>query len=80
MALSALQNDGEIRNEAVDFDHVTSKTLVSERIRRNLWRQVFRVTVPLKSGKRVEAMVVSDASAEECSMSDPQVFLIAKKL
>ena len=79
-AFTALKNDGAVTNDAVDFDHVTSRTIASERIGRDLWRQVFRVTFPLKSGDRVEAIVVSDASSEECSMSGAKVFLISKEL
>jgi len=79
-AFAQLKNDGVVTNETVEFEHVTSKTIVSERVGKDLWRQVFRVTFPLKSGSAVEAIVVSDASSEECSMSDAQVFLISKVL
>lgn len=79
-AFTKLKNAGVVTNDAVDFDHVTSRTILSQRIGRDLWRQAFRVTFPLKSGKRVEAIVVSDASSEECSMSDAQVFLVSKAL
>ena len=79
-AFSALKNEGAVTNDTVDFHRVASRTLVSERIGTDLWRQVFRVTFPLKSGSSVEAIVVSEASSEECSMSSAKVFLIAKEL
>lgn len=79
-AYAQLKNAGVVTPEDLDFGDVTSKTILSQRIGKDLWRQAFRVTFPLKSGKRVEAIVVSDASSEECSMSDVQVFLIAKVL
>ena len=79
-AFTTLKNAGAIANETVDFERVTSMTIVSEKIGRDLWRQAFRVTFPLKSGERVEAIVVSNASSEECSMSDAQVFLISNAL
>lgn len=79
-AFSALKNEGAVTNDTVDFDHVTSITVASEQIGKDLWRQVFRVTFPLRSGDRVEAIVVADASSEECSMSGGPVFLISKAL
>ena len=79
-AFTNLKNEGAIASDTVDFEHVTSTTIVSEQIGRDLWRQAFRVIFPLKSGKRVEAIVVSDASSEECSMSHSQVFIISKAL
>ena len=80
MAFTKLKDAGVITNDTVDFDHVTAKTIVSQRIGKDLWRQAFRVTFPLKSGTPVQAIVVSDASSEECSMSDAQVFLVSKTL
>jgi hypothetical protein len=80
MAFTKLKDAGVVTNETVDFDHVTAKTIVSERVGKDLWRQVFGVTFPLRSGRQVQAIVVSDASSEECSMSDPQVFLVSKTL
>lgn len=79
-AFTALKNDGAITSDTVDFDHVTSVAIASEKIGADLWRQVFRVTFPIHTGKGVEAIVVSDASSEECSMSDAQVYLIGKAL
>lgn len=80
MAFTKLKNANVITNDGVDFDHVTSKMIVSQRVGKDLWRQVFRVTFPLKSGSPVQAIVVSDASSEECSMSDAQVLLVSKAL
>jgi len=80
MAYVLLKDAGVLTPEAVDFDHTTSRMLVSERIRQNLWRQVFRVTFPLKNGGKVEAIVINDASQEECSMTAPEVFLVSKQL
>jgi hypothetical protein len=80
IAFAQLKNAGVMTNEAVEFEHVTSKTVVSQQVGKDLWRQVFRVTFPIKSGGAIEAIVVSDASSEECSMSDGQVFLISKVL
>jgi hypothetical protein len=80
MAFVKLKNDGFLTNENVDFDHVKSTMTVSQRVGKGLWRQVFRVTFPMKSGQTIEAIVISDADLEECSISDPQVFLVSKAL
>ena len=79
-AFTTLKNAGAVTSDNVDFERVKSTTVASEKIGKNLWRQVFHVIFPLKSGTPVEAIVVSDASSEECSMSEPQVYLIAKAL
>lgn len=77
-AFAVLKNAGVVTNGNVDFTRVKSAAIVSERIGKDLWRQLFRVSFPLKSGRHVEALVISDASAEECSMSEPQIFLVSK--
>jgi hypothetical protein len=78
VAFATLKNSGAVTNDSVDFKRVKSTTIVSEKIGKDLWRQVFHVTFPLKSGNPVEALVVSDASSEECSMSTPQIYLVSK--
>lgn len=80
VAFATLKNSGALTNENVDFERVKSTTIVSQKIGKDLWRQVFHVTFPLKSGRPAEAIVVSDASSEECSMSTPQIYLISKAL
>ena len=80
VAFGALKNAVKLTSDNVDFSHVKSIAIVSQRIGKDLWRQVFRVTYPLKTGHRVEAIVVSDASSEECSMSSPQIFIVKETL
>ena len=75
-----LKNAGLLGPDANDFDHTETKVIASQRIGRDLWRQVFRVTFPLKSGNKLETIVVSDTSAEECSMGTLQIFLVSKRL
>ena len=71
-----LKNAGLLTNENVDFSSVTSIQINSSKIGRNLYRQVFKITFPLKSGGTVEAIAISDASREECSMSDVTVYRV----
>jgi hypothetical protein len=75
----SLKNAGMLDPDSVDFHHATSRTIASQAIGKNLWRQVFHVTWPLKSGKNFEAIVVENVSNDECSMSEPQIFLISRQ-
>jgi hypothetical protein len=80
MALVKLLNTGAVARENVAFNRIESVPLASRRIGKDRWRQIFRVTVPLKSRPAVVAIVVSDASRDECSLGDPQVFLVSRTL
>ncbi len=75
-----LKNAGIVTNASVDFPHVQSRRLTSQRIGRDLWRQVHRVTIPLRRGGAISALAISDASSDECSMGDVQVYIISRKL
>jgi hypothetical protein len=54
--------------------------IASQRINKHLWRQVFHVTYPLMSGRKVEAIVVNNASYEECSEGGTQIYVVSKSL
>jgi hypothetical protein len=54
--------------------------LASEKVGNDLWRQVYDVTFTMKSGQIVEAIAAHDASLEECSMSEVDVFVVSKRL
>jgi len=76
MTFTQLKNAGILTNDQVDFSRTSSAQIASQKIGRDLYRQVFKVTYVLKSGERVQAIAVSDASREECSMSDVTVYRI----
>ena len=80
MAYGALKNAGDLSPETVDFSKRRSVRIASEQIGRDLYRQVHRVTFGLKDGRTIEVLTISDASHEECSMSDVTVFVVAKRL
>ena len=80
VAFAAMKNEGLLNNDNVLWKQVRSRTIASQRIGKNLWRQVFRVTYPQKNGQNVEAIVVENVSTDECSMSEPQIYLISKAL
>jgi hypothetical protein len=65
-------------------DVLTAKTrttrIASEKIGKDLYRQVHRITFTEVSGKTVEAIVVNNVSSEECSMSSVEIFMVSKHL
>ena len=71
-----LKSAGVLTNEQVDFKKTQSVQIASQKIGRDLYRQVFRVTYILKDGHPVQAITVTDASREECSMSGGTVYRV----
>jgi hypothetical protein len=80
MAQATMKNAGLLKNEELDFSKTKTVRLASERLQKNLWHQVYLVTFIKKSGEVLQAIAIHDASNEECSMSDVQVFVVSKKL
>lgn len=80
MAFTHLKNSGLISNETTVFSKTKTVRLASEKIGKNLYRQVHQVSFTEKSGNVIEVITVNDASREECSMSDVDVFIISKHL
>jgi hypothetical protein len=80
-ALAYMKNAGIVTNEQVDFNKTTSKKLSYEKIGKDLYRQVHLVTFERKGDRKlIQAIVWSDASSEECSMGNTQVFVISQTL
>jgi len=75
-----LKNAGLADNKDIDWSKTKVVRLASEQIGKDLWRQVHDVTYEKKSGERLEAIVVNDASMEECSMAGGPMFLVSKAL
>ena len=80
MAFGYLKDVGAINNENTDFGKTKTIRLASEKIGKDLYRQIHLVTFVKKSGEIVMAITNSDASNEECSMSDVEVYLVAKQI
>jgi hypothetical protein len=80
MVFAAMKNAKLITNDEIDFTRTKVMRIASEKIGKDLWRQVYDVRYFRKNGSVVEAIAVSDASREECSMSDVQTFVVSKKL
>jgi hypothetical protein len=80
MTFVALKNAGLADNSSVDFSKTKTVRLASEKVGKDLWRQIYRVTFTKKSGDAVEAIAVHDASQDECSMSGVEVFVVSNHL
>ena len=80
MAFTHMKNAGIVTNDQLDFTKTTSKKLSYEKIGKDLYRQVHLVTFERKDRTLVQAIVWSDASSEECSMGNVQVFVISQTL
>ncbi|MGA7159215.1 MAG: hypothetical protein WBY53_20385 [Acidobacteriaceae bacterium] len=80
MAQVMLKNAGLIRNEDIDFTKTITTRIASEESEVDRWHQVYSVTFFRRTGKRVQAIVVHDASSEECSLTDPEGFVVSQHL
>ncbi len=80
MAFVNLKNARLTDNDKVDFTQTKTVRLASERIGKDLFRQVHQVVFTEKSGRKIEVITVNDASSEECSMSGVQVFVVSQQL
>ncbi|HEY9097715.1 MAG TPA: hypothetical protein VIN38_02480 [Thiobacillus sp.] len=80
MAFTHLKNAGELDNNVLDFSQTKVTRLASEKIGKDLFRQVHLVKFVKQSGDIVLAMTVNEVSSQECSMSNVDVFLVSKQL
>lgn len=86
MAYSQLKNAQIIDSYTLNFDKTKVVRIASEKIGKDSvlhvdrYRQVHRVTFVKRTGERLTVVTVSDASHEECSMSDVDVYLVSKHL
>jgi hypothetical protein len=54
--------------------------LASEKVGKDLYRQVYDITFYEKTGSKIEVITSSKASNEECSMSGVDVFVVSRRL
>jgi hypothetical protein len=80
MAFGYLKDAGITDNDKVDFAKIKTVRLASEKIGKDLYRQLHHVTFVEKSGNVVEVITKSDASNQECSMGAVDVFVISRQL
>ncbi len=80
MAFVHLKNARLTDNDLVDFSKTKTDRLASQRIGKDLYRQIHHVVFTEKSGKTIEVITSNDASNAECSMSGVRVFLVSQQL
>lgn len=80
MAFVHLKNAGLADNYSIDFSKTKTVRLASEKIDKDLWHQVYRVTFTKKSGDAIDTIAIHDASLEECSMKGVEVFVVSRVL
>lgn len=80
MAHGYLKNANLLNNESIDFSKTKVVLLASEKISKDLYRQIHLVTFVEKSGRQIEAITSNEASSQECSMSPVQVFVVSGRL
>ncbi|NUN04304.1 MAG: hypothetical protein HUU57_00965 [Bdellovibrio sp.] len=79
-AHSSLKNANLIDNDKFDFEKTKVTRINSEKIGKDLYKQVHLVKFFEKSGKTLSALTVSESSNEECSMGKVNVFDISHEL
>jgi len=80
MAFVHLKNAGITNNDDLDFNKTKTVRLASEKIGKDLYRQIHLVTCTKKSGETIQVITNNDASNEECSMSGVEVYLVSTHL
>jgi hypothetical protein len=80
MAFALMKNAGLLTNDNVDFNATNVAQIASEKIGKDLYRQVHLVTYRLKSGDSVTAIAVNDASHSECSETGVKLYVVGTTL
>lgn len=80
MAHGYLKNANLVDNESTEFSKTKVVLLASEKISKDLYRQIHLVTFFEKSGRQIEVITSNEASNRECSMSPVQVFVVSGRL
>jgi hypothetical protein len=80
MALTQLKNSGILMPESSDVSASKVVRLASEKIGKDLYRQIYKITFSDKAGNAIEVISMNNASNVECSESGVEVFVISKDL
>ncbi len=80
MAITYMKNAGIVTGESLDFGKTRVIRIASEKVGDDLYRQVHLIRFTRKSGERISVITVSDASIQECSMSDVTVYIVSERL
>ncbi len=80
MAFTWLKNAALVSNEDLDFKRTEVVEIASEKIGKDLYRQIHRVRFYKRNSDTLDVITVNNASHDECSMSGVDVYLISRKL
>ena len=80
MAFVHLKNAKYTDNEKLDFTKTKTTRLASEKIGKDIYRQIHHVTFTEKSGNQIEVITANDVSSEECSMTGVDVYVVKEKI
>lgn len=80
MTFTHLKNAGVINNDTLDFKKTKVTRLASEKVGRDLYRQVHLVRFFKISGESILAIAINEVSSQECSMSNVDAYLVSSRL
>lgn len=80
MAFVQLKNAGLTDASKLNFDKTEVAVLASQNIGNGNFRQIHLITFTDEAGGKITVITKNDATAEECSMSPVDVYLVAKRL
>jgi hypothetical protein len=78
MAFVYLKNRGITNNENIDFSKTEVLRIATEQISDTIHRQVHLVTFTQIDSDTIQTITISDATVEECSMSEVDVYWVEK--
>ena len=79
MAFTYLKNAGILNNDELNYSKTQITRLSSEKIGKDLYRQIHLIRFTKISGAKLVVITINDASNIECSMSDVAVYLVTKE-
>lgn len=80
VAQAKLKNEGITDPTKLDESKTRAVRLASQKVGKDLYRDVYDITFYEKSGRTIEVITSSEASSVECSMGSVDVFVVSKKL
>ncbi len=80
MAFAFLKNEKLLNGDTTDFPKTTVSRIASEKIAKDLYRQVHLVKYVKNDGGHILTITVNEASSQECSMSGVDVYIVEKKI
>ena len=73
-----LKNSKIVDIKDLNLDKTMGEKLSSEKIKKNLWNNVFRFIFTDKSNNKYELITRNVTSYEECSISDVEIYMVSK--